>query len=87
MIRQTNRLGPIKKGRYSSYLEWSWIPNFLLSGPDHTYQVGDEKIYLNVADHPEELRAGELTMTSHYIGQMPSYEQAERTTGDVAHKK
>ncbi len=78
MIVQTNRVENIKKDRYHSYLEWYWPPSFLFSGPDQTYLVGDEKVYLNIADHPVKLRAGKLSMESHYFGQMPNYEQAEK---------
>jgi len=78
MIRQTNRVEGIKREQYFSYLEWYYPPSFLLSGPDQTYQLGDEKIYLNIADHPVMIRAGELTMESHYFGQIPDYEKAEQ---------
>ena len=78
MIVQSNRVEGIKKDRYYSYLEWYWPPRFLFTGPDQTYQVGDEQTYLNIADHPVMLRVGELTMASHYFGQMPDYERAER---------
>ncbi len=78
MIMQTNRVGGIKKARYYSYLEWYWPPSFLFSGPDQTYRVGDEKHYLDIADHPIRLRVGGNTMESRYFGQMPAYEQAEQ---------
>jgi len=78
VIAQTNRVEGIKKARYYSYLEWYWPPSFLFSGPGETYRVGDEKIYLNIADHPVKLRAGSNTMENHYFGQMPAYEQAEQ---------
>ncbi len=78
MILQTNRVEGIKKERYFSYLEWYWPPAFLFSGPGQTYQAGDEKIYLNIADHPVKLRTGELTMDSHYFGKMQAYDRAEK---------
>jgi len=78
LILQTNRVKDIKKERYYSYLEWYWIPSFLLTGPENTYQVGDEKTYLNIADHPIKLRTGELTMDSHYFGKMQAYDRAEK---------
>jgi len=77
MILQTNRVEGIKKDRYFSYLEWYWPPSFLFTGPDHTYRVGDEKAYLNIADHPVKLTAGKNSMESHYFGKMPSYDRAE----------
>lgn len=75
MIRQTNRVQGIKKARYYSYIEWYYVPRFLFSGPGRTYRVGDEKAYLDIADHPVRVRAGNLTMESHYFGQMPGYEE------------
>jgi len=78
LIRQTNRVEGIKKERYYSYLEWYYPPTFLFSSSDHTYQLGDEQIYINIADHPVRVRAGGLAMDSHYFGQMPGYEQAEQ---------
>jgi hypothetical protein len=77
MIPQTNRVEGIKKDRYHSYLEWYFPPSFLFSGPDRTYRVGDEKPYLNIADHPIRLTAGENSMESHYFGKMPAFERAE----------
>ena len=78
MIRQSNRVEGIRKGRYYTYLEWYYPPSFLMSGPGQSYQVGDEKVYLNIADHPIRLRVGEISMENRYYGQMPEYERAER---------
>ena len=78
VIAQTNRVEGIKKARYYSYLEWYWPPSFLFSGPGETFRVGDEKHYLNIADHPVRLKVGPNTMENHYFGQMPAYEQAEQ---------
>ena len=78
MMLQTNRIEKIQKDRYFSYLEWYWPPRFLLTGPDNTYQVGDEKIYLNIADHPIRLHLGELSMESRYFGQMPDFEKIQK---------
>jgi hypothetical protein len=77
MIAQTNRVEGIKKARYYSYLEWYWPPGFLFTGTGNTYRVGDEKHYLNIADHPILLRVGENAMESHYFGEMPAFEKAE----------
>ncbi len=77
MILQTNRVEGIKRARYYSYLEWYWPPRFLFTGPEHTYKVGDEKAYLNIADHPIRLTSGTGSMDSHYFGKMPAYERAE----------
>ncbi len=76
MILQTNHVKGIKKERYFSYLEWYWPPSFLFSGPNNTYQIGDEKLYLNIADHPIKLSVGGLTMDSHYFGKMQDYQRA-----------
>jgi len=81
MILQTNRVEGIKKARYYSYLEWYWVPSLLFTGPNHTYRVGDEKTYLNIADHPVRLKAGKNAMDSHYFGKMPSYDRAEEVMG------
>jgi hypothetical protein len=78
MISQTNRVEGIKKDRYFSYLEWYWPPSFLFHGPGNTYRLGDEKSYLDIADHPVILKSGTVEMESHYFGQMPVYEQAEQ---------
>ena len=77
MMLQTNRIEKIKKDRYYSYLEWYWPPRFLFTGPENTYQVGDERTYLNIADHPIRLRSRDLTMESHYFGQMPNFEKVK----------
>lgn len=77
MILQTNRVEGIKRARYYSYLEWYWPPSFLFSGPGHTYRVGDEKAYLNIADYPIRLASGTTSMNSHYFGKMPAYDRAE----------
>jgi hypothetical protein len=79
MILQTNRVEGIKKARYYSYLESYYPPTVLFSGPGHTYQVGDERVYLNIADYPVRLNVGTLHMESHYFGQMPAYEGAGKT--------
>jgi len=77
-ISQTNRVEGIKKDRYYSYLEWYWPPSFLFPGPGHTYRPGDEKSYLDIADHPVRLRSGPTMAESRYFGQMPVYEHAEQ---------
>ena len=87
LILQTNRVEGIKKERYFSYLEWYWPPSFLFTGPDNTYKVGDEKIYLNIADHPVKLSTGGLTMESHYFGAMQTYDRAEAIMDDVRSKE
>jgi len=79
MIAQTNRVEGIKKDRYYSYLEYYYVPAFLFSGPGHTYRLGDEKTYLDIADRPIRLSAGKLGMESHYFGQMPPFEEAAAT--------
>ncbi len=76
MIRQTNRVHGIKKARYYSYIEWYYVPSFLFTGPDRIYRVGDEKAYLDIADHPLRVRAGNRAMESRYFGQMPPFEDA-----------
>lgn len=77
MIVQTNRIEGVKKERYFMYLEWYWPPAFLFSGPGQTYRYGDEKPYLDIADHPVALKSGGLSMESHYFGRMPLYEGSE----------
>jgi len=78
MIAQTNRVEGIKKARYYSYLEWYWPPSFLFRDPRQIYSLGDEKHYLNIADHPVRLGIQGKTMENRYFGQMPAYEQAEQ---------
>ncbi|MFC1888196.1 hypothetical protein ACFL4G_00420 [Thermodesulfobacteriota bacterium] len=79
-IVQTNRIEGVKKERYFMYLEWYWPPAFLFSGPGQTYRSGDEKAYLDIADHPVVLRSGEHSMESHYFGRMPLYEGPGKNT-------
>jgi hypothetical protein len=78
MIAQTNRVEGIKKARYYSYLEWYWPPSFLFRNANRNYSVGDERTYLNIADHPVRLGVGANSMENHYFGQMPAYEKAEQ---------
>jgi len=75
-ILQTNKVKGVEPGKYSSYLEWYWPPSFLFTGPDHTYRAGDEKLYLNMADHPLRLIVGKKTVDNSYFGPMPEIGEA-----------
>jgi hypothetical protein len=75
-ILQTNKVKSIHPGKYSSYLEWYWPPSFLFHGPDRTYRPGDEKQYLNMADHPLRLTVGRKTVDNSYFGPMPEIGEA-----------
>jgi hypothetical protein len=75
-ILQTNKVKGIRAGKYSSYLEWYWPPTFLFTGPGNTYRAGDEKTYLNMADHPLRLKVEEKTVDNSYFGPMPEIGEA-----------
>jgi hypothetical protein len=49
-----------------------------MTGPGRTYRAGDEKSYLDIADHPVNIKAGEISMQSHYFGKMPAFDRAEK---------
>ncbi len=76
-IVQSNRVKDIARGRYNSYLEWYWPPRFLYTGENGTYRKGDERTYLNMADHPVKLTVGTRTMESRYFGPMPKIDETE----------
>jgi len=75
-ILQTNMVKGIRPGTYSSYLEWYWPPTFLFTGPGHTYRPGDERAYLNMADHPLRLAVESKTVDNSYFGPMPRIGEA-----------
>lgn len=75
-ILQTNKVKGIRPGTYASYLEWYWPPSFLFTGPGHTYRPGDERLYLNMADHPLQLVVGRQTVANSYFGPMPKIGEA-----------